>query len=56
MKYGTINCSCGQEFYFETERNKIACIRCKRIYDVADFEDLSQSEEEELLEEDLENG
>lgn len=37
MKCGTINCKCGQQFYFETMNNEIACIKCKKIYDVSSY-------------------
>lgn len=37
MRYGTINCKCGQEFYFETVNSKISCINCKGGYDISDY-------------------
>lgn len=37
MRCGTINCSCGQEFYFETTKEHIACIKCKKGHDVKSF-------------------
>lgn len=37
MYYGTINCDCGQEFYFETINTKIKCIHCSKEYDVKDY-------------------
>ena len=49
MKYGTINCTCGQQFYFEKSENIIGydenynpifivnCIRCKKTHDVSDY-------------------
>ena len=32
-----IKCDCGQEFYFETTKDYIACIKCKKIHDVKSF-------------------
>lgn len=37
MKHGTLQCTCGQEFYFETTKDCIACIKCKKIHDVKGF-------------------
>mgnify|MGYP000847078779 FL=1 len=34
MNKGTINCECGQEFYFETIRDFINCIHCGKQYEV----------------------
>lgn len=37
MRGGVIKCDCGQEFYFETIRDCIACIKCEKIHDVKSF-------------------
>ena len=37
MREGTIKCDCGQEFYFETTKDYIACIKCKKGHDVKSF-------------------
>ena len=37
MRCGTINCSCGQSFYFETSRKIVNCISCNKEYDVANY-------------------
>ena len=37
IRRGTINCSCGQLFYFETVRTKIHCIKCDKEHDVSAF-------------------
>ncbi len=37
MHCGTINCECGQQFYFETVRRKLSCIRCGKEHDVTDY-------------------
>jgi len=37
MRKGNIKCDCGQEFYFETTKDYIACIKCKKIHDVRSF-------------------
>ena len=34
MNKGTINCECGQEFYFETIRDFINCNHCGKQYEV----------------------
>lgn len=36
MYKGTINCDCGQEFYYETVRNFINCISCGKQYEAID--------------------
>lgn len=36
MNKGTINCECGQEFYYETIRDFINCIHCGKQYEVKD--------------------
>lgn len=37
IRCGTINCSCGQSFYFETVQTKVNCIKCNKEYDVSTF-------------------
>ena len=37
MIHGTLQCACGQEFYFETTRDYIACIKCKKRHNVKSF-------------------
>ena len=37
MIHGTLQCTCGQKFYFETTRDYIACIKCKKRHDVKSF-------------------
>lgn len=32
MRYGIINCNCGQQFYFESTMENIICITCKKDY------------------------
>ena len=34
MRRGIIKCDCGQEFYFETTKDCIACIKCEKIHDI----------------------
>ena len=48
MKYGTINCSCGQQFYFETMADKINCIACKKEYGISSY---PEKVEEPIIEE-----
>ena len=51
MRQGTIGCSCGQSFYFETHRDKIACISCNKEHDLSDFP--GKKEKKEAKEDDL---
>jgi len=56
MRHGTIGCSCGQRFYFETHREKIACISCNKEHDLSDFpekKEIKETEENETEEDDL---
>ena len=51
MRCGTINCSCGQSFYFETVQTKIRCIKCGKEHDVSAFpfkEDIAEVPAEEI--------
>ena len=34
MREGNIKCDCGQEFYYETKRLVINCIKCGKEYSV----------------------
>lgn len=57
MRCGTINCSCGQSFYFETAQNKIHCIKCGKEHDVSAFpfkEDIVEVPAEEVEYEEVE--
>lgn len=47
MRHGRIQCSCGQAFYFETVRAKIACIQCNKEYDVSSFPEMKEVDEED---------
>ena len=49
MKYGTINCSCGQQFYFESMSVGINCIKCAKTHDISEY---PEKEDVELVEED----
>lgn len=53
MRYGTINCVCGQQFAFETVRVKVNCIKCSKEYDVSDY---PAKEEIQVIEEVAEEG
>lgn len=37
VRYGTIVCECGQEFYFETKRPVVHCIKCNKEYSTATY-------------------
>ena len=51
MRHGTINCSCGQQFYFETLRTKIYCIKCDKEHDISSYpekvDELVEEQEDE---------
>lgn len=56
MKYGTISCTCGQEFYFETIREEVRCIKCNKKYSTADYPEQEEVIEEEVIQEETEEG
>ncbi len=51
MKHGTIICDCGQEFFFETVRKSVHCIRCGKWHDASDYPEneglIEKTDEEE---------
>lgn len=49
MKYGEIHCSCGQIFYFETNRSEINCVGCGLNHNIEDYPIKEEVVEEELL-------
>lgn len=44
MRYGTIHCSCGQQFYFETMNAEIACVKCKKIHNATSYPEKVEEE------------
>lgn len=52
---GVINCTCGQQFYFETVNNEIACIKCKNVYDTTTYPEIVE-ETESIIEGDEPDG
>lgn len=40
MKQGTINCACGQQFYFESNATNITCIKCDKAHDISEYPEL----------------
>ncbi len=46
MKYGTIFCECGQDFYFETVKKSVNCIRCGKRYDTNGYPEKEEFNEE----------
>lgn len=46
MKYGTIKCKSGKEFYFETVRDTITCIGCNKEYDVSEYPEKGETPKE----------
>ena len=51
MKHGTINCKCGQQFYFESASNQINCIQCDFSHDISNYPEKSETTEVEFTEE-----
>ena len=51
MKHGTINCKCGQQFYFESASNQIKCIQCDLAHDISNYPEKSEVTEVEFTEE-----
>ncbi len=37
MKHGEIRCTCGQVFYFETNKDVIACTSCGLSHETVNF-------------------
>lgn len=37
MKFGVINCECGQVFYFETTRDEIICVSCGQVHNTLEY-------------------
>ena len=50
LKYGTINCSCGQQFYFESMGIGINCIKCAKPHDISEYPEKEEVVEEEVVE------
>ena len=50
LKYGTINCSCGQQFYFESMGIGINCIKCAKPHDISEYPEKVEVVEEEVVE------
>lgn len=36
MRFGTINCLCGEAFYFETVNDVVECVYCGEKYKMCD--------------------
>ena len=51
MKHGTINCKCGQQFYFESASNQINCIQCNLSHDISNYPEKIEITEVEFNEE-----
>ena len=51
MKHGTINCKCGQQFYFESASNQINCIQCNLSHDISNYPEKSEITEVEFTDE-----
>lgn len=50
MKVGSIVCMCGKSFSFETARDTVACIDCKKVHDVTGFPEKEEVPEEPIEE------
>lgn len=46
MRYGSISCSCGLEFYFESINETVECIKCGKVHTILNFPELEKEEEE----------
>ena len=60
IRFGTINCSCGQTFYVESVADSVSCIRCAKDHDISTFPELKPIEQiesaiEEVAFEDIPN-
>lgn len=49
MKFGEIQCACGQIFYFETNRSEIECVSCGLTHNIENFPIKEEIVEEELI-------
>jgi len=49
MKFGEVKCTCGQVFYFETNKDVIACTTCGLSHETVNF-----PVKEEIIEESVE--
>ena len=43
----TINCSCGQQFYFESMGVSINCIKCAKPHDISEYPEIVELVEED---------
>ena len=50
MIKGTITCTCGQLFGFETAQEQVACPACKQIFTAADYAVPEPTPEPEVIE------
>ena len=57
IRFGTINCSCGQTFHVESVNDSVSCIRCAKEHDISTFPELKPIESaiEEVAFEDIPN-
>lgn len=51
MRHGTIQCECGQEFYFESIFLRINCLNCGKEHDISKFPFLEEENVEDGPEE-----
>lgn len=54
MKFGEIKCTCGQVFYFETNKDCISCTTCGLSHDTLNFPIKEENIEEVVLETEVE--
>ena len=50
MKFGEIKCTCGQVFYFETNKEFIKCTTCELSHDTLNFPVKDENVEEVVTE------
>lgn len=56
IRFGTVNCSCGQQFYVESVNDTVNCIRCAKEHNISTFPELKPIEQiQEIAFEDIPN-
>ena len=45
IRFGTVNCSCGQQFYVESVNDTVNCIRCAKEHNISTFPELKPIEQ-----------
>lgn len=45
IRFGTVNCSCGQQFHVESVNDTVNCIRCAKEHNISTFPELKPIEQ-----------